>query len=682
MERPTINVHNDQAESPKLYAVDTTFLICADSALHPPGKQDKDCDKAFQTLLTYLCNGRQFKYMRPGTDAITEFSILQLVVPDRRSEQNIIKLNLKGSADNYKYVAADFITYLKGDSIQDVAKWVAFQFDDDNLVKIFFDSGTDKQKEEMETARRYLRDSSAYREIESLWSCKGIGSLPLRGEHSSLAAKAFKNNKDEYTLTYAFFAFAKGLLYPLEVLDEWRNCVHWLREYPLEMAQRRLRDSTGPGIQNQVDASPSGLVFLWGRVLLWLGQNCKNPEKFRDNLPETVKKLKDQTRGAKLADILSLELGKSDRNKAQRNRKRRTEKFVLGALKETPCAAQLVDIEKHPDWARMMGDCLIGRTGEELLSLYVKPEWYDSDWILIKKPFRRERLLPCTDGTTMTPPVGEFPNQERGRKTGTVPRRSSNGIEERPRHLQSPGNPMRRSDMSASCGLFWIGVVVVAICAVGTVIGGTLIKNNWGCWSRVLQATDRSQTTTEVEEAPEKIDGQRGTIREVTIDPNTGRSDLYARSKARVDKTTDYLIKEKVNPWLFMQPGSKTTITLHDGRMYSYAGLEFSGSVRDLFWQSFIDPFLEDAVQQVLDEVGKECQSNRLDCYSPLDEAARLLESMVRTVYHAMADVDQRLRGKGYPKNVQKMDVQWQIDRMVEKVKGYLRAAKALYSGK
>lgn len=177
-----------------------------------------------------------------------------------------------------------------------------------------------------------------------------------------------------------------------------------------------------------------------------------------------------------------------------------------------------------------------------------------------------------------------------------------------------------------------------------------------------------------------KADHPRNSMRDASIDPNTCKTALFTRTKTRVDRMTDHLIKEKVNPWLFMFPGSKVTITLHDGHAYSYAGLEFAHSVSDVFWKSFIDPFVEDALQQILDDVGKECQSNGIDPCAPLDEAASLLDSMINRVYRTMADVDQRLRGKGSPKRVQKRNVQEYIDRMGEKLKGHLQAAKALYS--
>lgn len=167
----------------------------------------------------------------------------------------------------------------------------------------------------------------------------------------------------------------------------------------------------------------------------------------------------------------------------------------------------------------------------------------------------------------------------------------------------------------------------------------------------------------------------------LSVDPNTHRTALFVRTKGRVDERTDRLIREKVHPWLFMTPGSKVTVTLHNARAYTYSGSEFEGTPRDIFWKDLIDPFLEEAAQQVLDEVGKECRSNGKPPGAALKEAGWLLEGMVRRVYREMVDVDQGLRGKGFPDSVPKMDGEWQMNRLIGKVRDHVAAATALYSG-
>ncbi|OHB66882.1 MAG: hypothetical protein A2Y77_02690 [Planctomycetes bacterium RBG_13_62_9] len=167
--------------------------------------------------------------------------------------------------------------------------------------------------------------------------------------------------------------------------------------------------------------------------------------------------------------------------------------------------------------------------------------------------------------------------------------------------------------------------------------------------------------------------------RNMRADPNTSRTPLFVRTKGRVKEREDYLIKEKVHPWLFMWPESSVKVELHDGTDYSYAGLEYGGSVVSVFWKS-LDPFLEDTVRQVLDEVGKECQSNGINPSAPLTEAGWLLESMITRVYQEMAEVDQKLRGRRDRKSVPRTEVEWRIKPMTEKVREHVKAAVALYS--
>lgn len=167
-------------------------------------------------------------------------------------------------------------------------------------------------------------------------------------------------------------------------------------------------------------------------------------------------------------------------------------------------------------------------------------------------------------------------------------------------------------------------------------------------------------------------------IRYLSPDPNTHTTDLYPRTKAKIDQQRDYLLREKVDPWLFM--GSKEmTITLHDGSRYGYYGLEYGGSVAMFFWKQLIDPFLEEAIQKLLDDVGKECRANNVDAAAPLNEAAWLLKSMVHHVYSRMAEVDQRLRAKRDRKDVPRRNVEYETVRMEKVVDEQLKAAKTLY---
>ncbi len=172
---------------------------------------------------------------------------------------------------------------------------------------------------------------------------------------------------------------------------------------------------------------------------------------------------------------------------------------------------------------------------------------------------------------------------------------------------------------------------------------------------------------------------QTRTTRYLTPDPNASRTPLHARTYAHIEQRAEYLIKEKINPWLMMKH-TDTTITLHDGRTYGFHGLEYAGSVRDVFWGQLIEPFLKDYITDVLDEVGVECRENNIDASAPLQETGVLLKGMVYRIYIKMMTVDRTLRGEKPGRTAPDELLQWRIKQMEEIVDEQLGAAKALYS--
>ena len=155
---------------------------------------------------------------------------------------------------------------------------------------------------------------------------------------------------------------------------------------------------------------------------------------------------------------------------------------------------------------------------------------------------------------------------------------------------------------------------------------------------------------------------------------------LHVRTKKIVDELEDFLIKEKLTPWRFFGTG-KLKVTKYDGKEIHYEGeSEFVGSPRIVFWEGFIEPFIEDGIQKTLDEVGKECQQNNLDPEPHIKDAASLLCGVISKVYSYMAETDQVLRGKGYPDKVVQVDVKDKILKMNEVLDKHVGAALALYS--
>ena len=75
---------------------------------------------------------------------------------------------------------------------------------------------------------------------------------------------------------------------------------------------------------------------------------------------------------------------------------------------------------------------------------------------------------------------------------------------------------------------------------------------------------------------------------------------------------------------------------------------------------------------KILEDVGDDALANQLNPELCFNEAAGLLDGVISKTYNRMAEIDQRLRGKGNPESVKRKDVTEQI----EKMRNYLQRHK------
>lgn len=162
---------------------------------------------------------------------------------------------------------------------------------------------------------------------------------------------------------------------------------------------------------------------------------------------------------------------------------------------------------------------------------------------------------------------------------------------------------------------------------------------------------------------------------------NYGRTQLYARTKKRINDLYNEIYNEKLKPWVFINTGKPLRVEKHDGTLIQYQGCAFGTTESAVFWgDNFIPPIIENAIVKAFDQTIEECRKNNKDPKEYIDEANRLLNGFIFRVYNRMADIDQRLQGKGYPKNVQRKDVSVEINKMNECLKGHYEAAVLLAS--
>jgi len=115
-------------------------------------------------------------------------------------------------------------------------------------------------------------------------------------------------------------------------------------------------------------------------------------------------------------------------------------------------------------------------------------------------------------------------------------------------------------------------------------------------------------------------------------------------------------------------------VTRFDGRSIAYQGIEFQGSPREVFWSRYIEPFLEDLTVQEIAAAVATARERGVDAKQLLSEVEGLLLSSCKKVFNRMADIDQRLHGKGYPRSVPLRAIEDKYEPMKEFIERRIRA--------
>lgn len=127
---------------------------------------------------------------------------------------------------------------------------------------------------------------------------------------------------------------------------------------------------------------------------------------------------------------------------------------------------------------------------------------------------------------------------------------------------------------------------------------------------------------------------------------------LYPTFQKRINDSFAQLDKNQVTPWSFMTAGPPFRIQAHNKRQISYQGILFEGSPRHIFWNRYIEPFIEEICIEEIDAAINLAKDRNVDARQLLPEVRELLVAGIYRTYSRMADVDRRLRGKGFPESV------------------------------
>lgn len=144
--------------------------------------------------------------------------------------------------------------------------------------------------------------------------------------------------------------------------------------------------------------------------------------------------------------------------------------------------------------------------------------------------------------------------------------------------------------------------------------------------------------------------------------PGMSPSPLFKRTY-KVVQDLDEKLTKLIHKWRFFNAGPPMKVARYDGTEICYQGIAFRGSPVQVYWNGFIEPYIENYSINVLEQTSAlaiECQFSIEDS---IEEAKNLLLVMIRRIYHEMSETDRILRGDGF-NFPEKKDVMCHIESM------------------
>ena len=150
------------------------------------------------------------------------------------------------------------------------------------------------------------------------------------------------------------------------------------------------------------------------------------------------------------------------------------------------------------------------------------------------------------------------------------------------------------------------------------------------------------------------------------------QSPLNEIIKADVEDVTQAILKNTVEPWIFFRSHG-IHIKKVDGSSISISGVEYSGSSVTVFWEGFVDAYIKKRSLELIESTRLKAVERKILVQNALQDCLVHLHSMVVKIFNRMAVIDQRLKGKGFPNSVQKIDVQQRIEKNYEVIRALVK---------
>ena len=150
---------------------------------------------------------------------------------------------------------------------------------------------------------------------------------------------------------------------------------------------------------------------------------------------------------------------------------------------------------------------------------------------------------------------------------------------------------------------------------------------------------------------------------EIALDIPGEKSDLYPITFQKI-KALDIVISDKLMALKMFSARWKLQTTNYYGKEIHYEGILFEGTPEIVFWDNFIEPFLENGVIDILNATYQMCAEKNLEPHTYINEACDILKRLNQKTYKTMSRTDQILRGNGYPDSVTPKNVDDKIKNM------------------
>lgn len=157
---------------------------------------------------------------------------------------------------------------------------------------------------------------------------------------------------------------------------------------------------------------------------------------------------------------------------------------------------------------------------------------------------------------------------------------------------------------------------------------------------------------------------------------------LYPTFEKRINDTTEQILRKQIEPWAFFNNAQPLRVTKFDGSVISYNGIIFDGSVGKVFWERYIDPFIENLVVTEFAFATASARERKVDGQLLLREVSGLLINSTEKIYKRMATIDQRLRGNGFPNSVPPRSIEFEVQRMKAFIEKHSNAEIEMWSAK